>query len=126
MVDHPLAMDVEAMRRTGYAAVDALVALLADPGADPVLRRASPEEMRSRLGGPPPEQGAGLDAVLARVIEDVLPYAHFGELAARDGEAATATRVSPPCGALNRAGSSGSATPTSSGSSPPSRPSGPG
>ena len=85
MVDHPLAMDVEAMRRTGYAAVDALVARLADPEADPVLRRASPEEMRSRLGGPPPEQGAGLDAVLARVIEDVLPYAHFGELAARDG-----------------------------------------
>ena len=75
MVDHPLAMDVEAMRRTGYAAVDALVARLADPSGDPVLRRASPAEMRARLGGPPPEQGAGLDAVLARVIEDVLPYA---------------------------------------------------
>jgi aromatic-L-amino-acid/L-tryptophan decarboxylase len=74
-VDHPLAMDAEAMRRTGYAAVDALVARLADPEADPVLRRASPAEMRSRLGGPPPEQGAGLDAVLDRVIEDVLPYA---------------------------------------------------
>src|SRR5215470_9881557 len=68
-------MDVEAMRRTGYAAVDALVARLADPAGDPVLRRASPAEMRARLGGPPPEQGAGLDAVLARVIEDVLPYA---------------------------------------------------
>ena len=74
-VDHPLAMDVEAMRRTGYAAVDALVARLADPEADPVLRRASPAEMRARLGGPAPEQGDGLDAVLARVIEDVLPYA---------------------------------------------------
>ena len=74
-MDHPLAMDPEAMRRTGYAAVDALVARLADPEADPVLRRASPAEMRSRLGGPPPERGAGLDAVLARVIEDVLPYA---------------------------------------------------
>jgi aromatic-L-amino-acid/L-tryptophan decarboxylase len=74
-VDHPLVMDAEAMRRTGYAAVDALVARLADPARDPVLRRASPAEMRARLGGPPPEQGAGLDAVLARVIEDVLPYA---------------------------------------------------
>ena len=74
-MDHPLAMDVEAMRRTGYAAVDALVARLADPEADPVLRRASPAEMRARLGGPAPEQGGGLDAVLARVIEDVLPYA---------------------------------------------------
>jgi aromatic-L-amino-acid decarboxylase len=75
MVDHPLAMDVEAMRRTGYAAVDALVARLANPQADPVLRRASPTQMRARLGGPAPEQGGGLDAVLARVIEDVLPYA---------------------------------------------------
>jgi len=75
MVDHPLVMDVEAMRRTGYAAVDALAARLADPEADPVLRRASPAEMRARLGGPAPEQGGGLDAVLARVIEDVLPYA---------------------------------------------------
>ena len=74
-MDHPLAMDLEAMRRTGYAAVDALAARLADPEADPVLRRASPAEMKARLGGPAPEQGAGLDAVLARVIDDVLPYA---------------------------------------------------
>jgi len=73
-VDHPLAMDVEAMRRAGYAAVDALAARMADPEAEPVLRRATPAEMRERLGGAPPEQGAGLDAVLARVIEDVLPY----------------------------------------------------
>ena len=63
------------MRRAGYAAVDALAARMADPEAEPVLRRASPAEMRERLGGAPPEQGAGLDAVLARVIEDVLPYA---------------------------------------------------
>ena len=74
-MSHPLAMDVEAMRRTGYAAVDALVARLADPEADPVLRRASPAEMRAMLGGPAPEQGVGLDAVLAQVVEDVLPYA---------------------------------------------------
>jgi len=73
-VDHPLAMDVEAMRRAGYAAVDALAARMADPEAEPVLRRASPAQMRERLGGAAPEQGAGLDAVLARVIEDVLPY----------------------------------------------------
>jgi hypothetical protein len=52
-VEHPLAMDVEAMRRAGYATVDALVARLADPGADPVLRRADAVGLRSRLGGPP-------------------------------------------------------------------------
>jgi len=74
-VDHPLAMDVEAMRRAGYAAVDALAARLAAPEGGPILRRASPAEMREQLSGAPPEQGAGLDAVLARVIEDVLPYA---------------------------------------------------
>src|SRR5262245_27844141 len=67
-------MDIEAMRRAGYATVDALVARLADPRADPVLRRADSAEMRSRLGGPPPEQPTDYGAVLARVIADVLPY----------------------------------------------------
>jgi aromatic-L-amino-acid/L-tryptophan decarboxylase len=84
-VEHPLAMDIEAMRRAGYATVDALVARLADPEADPVLRRADAAEMRSRLGGPPPEQSGEYGAVLARVIGDVLPYAartdHPGYLA---------------------------------------------
>src|ERR1700759_2268709 len=41
--------------------------------------------MRSRLGGPPPEQPTDYGAVLARVIDDVLPYAartdHPGYLA---------------------------------------------
>jgi aromatic-L-amino-acid/L-tryptophan decarboxylase len=74
-VDHPLQMDAEAMRRAGYATVDALVARLADPGADPVLRRATPAQMRARLAGPPPEQPGDYGAVLERLLEDVLPYA---------------------------------------------------
>jgi len=74
-VEHPLQMDAEAMRRAGYATVDALVARLADPGADAVLRRASPAEMQARLAGPPAEQPADYGAVLARLLEDVLPYA---------------------------------------------------
>src|SRR5438046_3199187 len=49
-------MDVEAMRRAGYATVDALVARLADPEASPVLCRAGAADMHARLGGPPPEQ----------------------------------------------------------------------
>jgi len=68
-------MDVEAMRRAGYATVDALVARLADPGADPVLRRAGAADMHARLGGPPPEQPTDYGAVLARVLADVLPFA---------------------------------------------------
>ena len=74
-MEHPLEMNVEAMRRAGYATVDALVDRLANPGAGPVLRRADPAGMRARLGGPPPEQPAGYEAVLARVLADVLPQA---------------------------------------------------
>ena len=74
-MEHPLAMDIEAMRRAGYATVDALVARLASPEADPVIRRADVAEMRARLGGPPPEQPGDYGEVLARVIADVLPYA---------------------------------------------------
>ena len=84
-MEHPLAMDAEAMRRAGYATVDALVARLADPEADPVLRRAGAAAMRARLGGPAPEQPGDYGAVLARVMTDVLPYAartdHPGYLA---------------------------------------------
>jgi glutamate/tyrosine decarboxylase-like PLP-dependent enzyme len=84
-MEHPLAMDAEAMRRAGYATVDALVARLADPEADPVLRRADAADMRARLGGPAPEQPEDYGAVLARVLADVLPYAartdHPGYLA---------------------------------------------
>src|SRR5256884_3970809 len=84
-VDHPLAMDAEAMRRAGYATVDALVARLADPEGAPVLRRAGAADMRTRLGGPPPEQPGDYGAVLTRVLADVLPYAartdHPGYLA---------------------------------------------
>jgi len=53
------------------AANGVLAARLAAPEGGPVLRRASPAEMRARLGGAPPEQGAGLDAVLGRVLADV-------------------------------------------------------
>src|SRR5690242_9120664 len=78
-------MDTEAMRRAGYATVDALVDRLAAPAAGPVLRRASPDEMRARLSGPPPEQPGDYGVVLARVLADVLPFAartdHPGYLA---------------------------------------------
>ena len=84
-MEHPLAMDPEAMRRAGYATVDALVARLADPGADPMLRRGQAADLRGRLGGPAPEQPADYAAVLSRVLTDVLPHAsrtdHPGYLA---------------------------------------------
>ena len=74
-MESKLRMDVEAMRRAGYATVDALVARLADPGSDTVLRRAGPADMRARLAGPPPEQPGDYGEVLTRLLADVLPYA---------------------------------------------------
>jgi hypothetical protein len=58
-MEHPLAMNADAMRRAGYATVDALVARLADPGADPVLRRAGAAQMRAATATPgSPPSGA--------------------------------------------------------------------
>jgi aromatic-L-amino-acid/L-tryptophan decarboxylase len=73
-VNHPLGMDAEAMRRAGYATVDALVARMTEPGADPVVRRAEPAEMQARLAGGPPEGPTAYAAVLERVMRDVLPF----------------------------------------------------
>src|SRR5712691_12841992 len=66
-------MDVEAMRRAGYATVDALVARLANPRADPVLRRVGAAEMRSRLGGPPREEAASANPYCGAWMESAGP-----------------------------------------------------
>src|SRR5260370_42650224 len=97
-------MDIEAMRRAGYATVDALVARLASPEADPVLRRADAAELRSRLGGPPPEQPREHGAGLARGIAAVLPQPartdHPGYVAAIPTLATwPAARAAPPAAA---------------------------
>ena len=93
-MDHPLGMELEAMRRAGYAAVDALAARMPDPEAGPVLRRASPAEMQERLCG---AMSGRYDVFIDdRFIRTLGPGEHFGELAARDwgggyGYARTAT-----------------------------------
>ena len=61
------------MRELGYRTVDMLVDWLSDADAPP-LRRASPEEMRAKLSGPPPDEGRPFEDVLAAVARDVLPY----------------------------------------------------
>ncbi|HEY2637641.1 MAG TPA: aminotransferase class I/II-fold pyridoxal phosphate-dependent enzyme, partial [Solirubrobacteraceae bacterium] len=70
--DDPLALDPEAMRAMGHRMVDFLVDELTAGG--PALRRATPEEMAARIGGPPPEEGRPLDEVLAELHRDVLPF----------------------------------------------------
>src|SRR4051812_48526137 len=77
--DDPLALDRETMRRLGYQTVDMLVDRLADPAAQPPLRVASPEEMRERLPGAPPAEGAELAEILDELAEHVLPFvSHWG------------------------------------------------
>jgi aromatic-L-amino-acid/L-tryptophan decarboxylase len=70
----PLGMDPAAMRAMGHAAVDLLVDLLTDVGARPALTRATPAEMRARVGGPPPAGPTDPARVLADLARDVLPY----------------------------------------------------
>ncbi|MDQ6709635.1 MAG: aminotransferase class V-fold PLP-dependent enzyme [Candidatus Dormibacteraeota bacterium] len=82
---NPLAVDSETMRRLGTEVVDMLVARLADPEGDPVLRTATRDEMEQRLGERPPERGVPFEQVLAGLVRDVLPftarYDHPGYLA---------------------------------------------
>ena len=62
----------------GYRAVDMLVERLSDPSIPP-LRRASPDEMAARLGGPPPDEPEDFDEILRRLGEDVLPFMSRGD-----------------------------------------------
>ncbi len=71
--DDPLSLDTERMRRSGYAAVDAMLDLIHQP--DPVIRRASPSSMEQLLASPAPERPQPVEEVLSRVADDVLPYA---------------------------------------------------
>jgi glutamate/tyrosine decarboxylase-like PLP-dependent enzyme len=85
----PLALDAETMRRLGYRTVDMLVdRLLAPPG--PVVRSATPQELRGRLSLPPPESPVGFDEILDDLERHVLPnvarISHPGYLAFIPGE----------------------------------------
>ncbi len=72
--EDPLGVGRETMRELGYRTVDLLVDWLEDTDAPP-LRRASPAEMRARLGGPAPDAPEPFDEILRRLAEDVLPFA---------------------------------------------------
>src|SRR3954452_9133630 len=69
----PLGLDARRMQEMGYRRVALPVRELMDAGAPP-LRRATPDEMRARLSGPPPEDPGDFDAVLERLRVDVLAH----------------------------------------------------
>ena len=71
--DDPLSLDPETMRDLGYRAVDAVVDLLHDPSAPPVLR-ATAAEMAERVPSDAPEGPSPFDELLGRLSADVLPY----------------------------------------------------
>jgi len=77
------------MRRLGYRTVDMLVdRITAPPG--PVVRSATPDDLRERLGIAPPEEPAAFEDILDGLEQDVLPYvarlSHPGYLAFVPGE----------------------------------------
>jgi aromatic-L-amino-acid/L-tryptophan decarboxylase len=69
-----LRFDAERMRQTGYRTIDALVDEIGRAEAEPIVRKASLDELRRRLAATPPETGIGYGAALARVFADVTPY----------------------------------------------------
>ena len=73
MTPDPLALDAETMREHGYRTVDLLVNELTDFDRPP-LRRATPAEMRARLGGPAPEGPQDFGVLLERLRTDVLAH----------------------------------------------------
>jgi aromatic-L-amino-acid/L-tryptophan decarboxylase len=87
--DSPLGLDAETMRRLGYRTVDMLVDRLLAPKG-PVVRSATPQDLRERLSSAPPESPVGFDEILEELERDVLPYvariSHPGYLAFIPGE----------------------------------------
>src|SRR6266540_4319854 len=85
----PLALDADTMRRLGYRAIDMLVDRITG-SAGPVVRSATPEELRERLAMAPPEAPVGFDEILEGLERDVLPFvgriSHPGYLAFIPGE----------------------------------------
>ena len=79
MNDDPLGLDPETMRRLGYRTVDLLVDRLSDPEIPP-LRRATPDEMAARLGGPAAGGARGRSTSSSRGSRrDVLPFMSRGD-----------------------------------------------
>ena len=85
----PLGLDPELMRQLGYRTIDMLVDRVAGPPG-PVVRSATPEELRQRLATPPPENPVAFDEILEGLERDVLPFVarigHPGYLAFIPGE----------------------------------------
>jgi aromatic-L-amino-acid decarboxylase len=69
-----LSLPPDEMRRLGYRVVDRIVAHFENVGELPPIRVGDAGELRSALGGPPPEHPSDPDAALDALFDQVLPY----------------------------------------------------
>jgi glutamate/tyrosine decarboxylase-like PLP-dependent enzyme len=80
----PLGLTNEEIRRIGYQVVDLLADQLTDRSI-PAMRRGDPDELRARLGGPPPgdprEWSEVLDQLAGEVLAPMSRLAHPGYFA---------------------------------------------
>jgi aromatic-L-amino-acid/L-tryptophan decarboxylase len=67
------------LRRLGYRVVDLIADHWAQVEDRPPITVGRPEELATRLGGPPPEAGLPADEVLDQVMSDVLPFVQHGD-----------------------------------------------
>jgi aromatic-L-amino-acid decarboxylase len=71
----PLEVPPEEMRRLGHQVVDLIVDRWANLREGPAWQGGTRRELEPLLSGPPPEEGQDPDAVLQRVMEEILPRA---------------------------------------------------
>ena len=67
--------DQEAMRRSGYRVVDAIVRRWSHLSEDPPWQAATRDVTGPLLDGPPPEEGRELEPLLETIVRDVMPLA---------------------------------------------------
>ena len=74
VVEEPLSLPPDEMRRLGYLVIDRIVDHLAELRELPPIRVGDPAALRSAVGGPPPEGPSEPDAALDALFEQVLPF----------------------------------------------------
>lgn len=75
----PLGLDAAEMRRLGYWVVDRVVAHLQGIADEPAIQTGTPAELRSALGGSPPEGGGDPVQALETLADVALAHMQHGE-----------------------------------------------
>lgn len=73
--DNPLELDPETMRRMGHRVVDLLVDRIAGLDKAPAWRGGDRATLRAEVGETPPDEPADFDALVAHLVDHVMPFA---------------------------------------------------